>query len=625
MADGVLYLDIDDEITSAAARVRAVAGGRVAVVLPYGSRVATSRINFRLLARDALTHEKRLSIIASDSATRALAASAGLPVFASVSEYEASLPPPRESATDVAAGAAIAGAGSAAAVRKAKRAAGSGATDASQEAIWSETARVEAPGGEAVGGEASTGRDANDDDRAGTAAVAASAAIVGAGVADGGAFAAESAGSAPADSGPTSPPIPTTDGRRRAEVTATKSRGPGRRGPIAVGLAVLGLALLVGIVGAYLFLPSATIVVTPRTRTVGPIQLVVVADPTTTQPDPSAPSVPAQTLSVDVSASDTFPATGKRVAETAATGIVRFQNFDATPGVSNTIPAGSIVSTSSGIHFRTNRSVTIGEATLDFLTGKVTPTAALVGVTAVKPGPAGNVGPDTIRTIPPGEGPFLLVTNPNATTGGTRQEFPQVTQADVDAALVALDVTLHTDFAEQVADPALPPAGSTVFPGTAKLGPSTPTVDPATLVGTEAATFDLGATATGTVLAVDEAPLTSIAEMRLRESVASGSQLVEDSISITVGTAVVVGDKVTFPVTATATQVAVLDAAELKTMVLGKTKAEATVILAPYGTSVITLSPDWVGTIPTFENRVELTVEPGPAGPTGSPGVSPSP
>ena len=62
----------------------------VAVVLPYGSRVATSRINFRLLARDALTHEKRLSIVAGDAATRALAASAGLPVFSTVGEYEGS-------------------------------------------------------------------------------------------------------------------------------------------------------------------------------------------------------------------------------------------------------------------------------------------------------------------------------------------------------------------------------------------------------------------------------------------------------------------------------------------------------------------------------------------------------
>ena len=63
---GISYLDIDDEITSAAARIRSTEGSRVAVVLPYGSRVATSRINSRLLARDALTNGKRLSIVAGD-------------------------------------------------------------------------------------------------------------------------------------------------------------------------------------------------------------------------------------------------------------------------------------------------------------------------------------------------------------------------------------------------------------------------------------------------------------------------------------------------------------------------------------------------------------------------------
>ena len=91
MAGRIIYLDVDDEITSAATRIRTSEASRVAVVLPYGSRVATSRINFRLLSRDALTHEKRLSIVSGDPATRALAASAGLPVFSSVAEYEASV------------------------------------------------------------------------------------------------------------------------------------------------------------------------------------------------------------------------------------------------------------------------------------------------------------------------------------------------------------------------------------------------------------------------------------------------------------------------------------------------------------------------------------------------------
>jgi len=121
----ILYLDVDDEITTAAARVRASEGTRVGMVLPYGSRLATSRINFRLLARDATLNGKRLAIVASDAATRALAASAGLPIFASVAEYEAandaeraargsgSEPEPASAAPDVAAagaGAAVAGA-----------------------------------------------------------------------------------------------------------------------------------------------------------------------------------------------------------------------------------------------------------------------------------------------------------------------------------------------------------------------------------------------------------------------------------------------------------------------------------------------------------------------------------
>src|SRR5215510_403365 len=91
MATGTVYLDVDDEITSAAARIRGSEATKVALVVPYGSRIATSRMNFRLLSREAVVNNRRLSIVASDAATRALAASAGLPVYASVSEYDAAV------------------------------------------------------------------------------------------------------------------------------------------------------------------------------------------------------------------------------------------------------------------------------------------------------------------------------------------------------------------------------------------------------------------------------------------------------------------------------------------------------------------------------------------------------
>ena len=86
----IYYLDIDDEITSAAARIRDSSDSRIALVLSGGSRVATSRINFRLLAREAKQRSKRLAIVTADASVQSVARSADLPVYATVNEYERS-------------------------------------------------------------------------------------------------------------------------------------------------------------------------------------------------------------------------------------------------------------------------------------------------------------------------------------------------------------------------------------------------------------------------------------------------------------------------------------------------------------------------------------------------------
>jgi len=84
----IYYLDIDDEITSAAARIRDSSDSRIALVLSGGARVATSRINFRLLAREARHRNKRLAIIAADPSVQSVARSAELPVYPTVGDYE---------------------------------------------------------------------------------------------------------------------------------------------------------------------------------------------------------------------------------------------------------------------------------------------------------------------------------------------------------------------------------------------------------------------------------------------------------------------------------------------------------------------------------------------------------
>jgi hypothetical protein len=638
MAMRVLYLDIDDEITSAAARIRSAEEIRVAIVLPYGSRVATSRINFRLLSRDATTNGKRLSVVAADAATRALAASAGLPVFSSVAEYAAALEAER--------GTPDAGAGAAAEAVAAS--AVSAAVPPAHEASAPVSAEVTPAAGTAgpsevvpKGRRRRKGPSARVDDTARTDVPGLfDAEIVAAGATATAAAAEVAPGSSPATGadlrrarsgsirggpvrGAMAHPIgrspvavpaervvadtPREAGSRIASVAPTRAYGASlSRTPILIGLAVLALALVVGGVGAYLLLPSATVVITPRQVAIGPIDVRVVASPSATAPDPATKTVPAQTLTVEAQASGTFPVTGKRVQETAANGTVRFRNKDFTS--TNTIPRGSIVSTQGGIRFRTERAVTVPRAQLVNL--QIFPATASVKVTAVEGGPDGNVEPNTITVIPRGEDPLTLdVTNPDATRGGKRDEFPRVVQADLDAATKSVQGQLRKDFDTKVGDPTLAGGGSTVFAGTASLGQITFSVDPKTLLGKEVATFDLGASASGTVLAVDESAVTEVAGSDIASHVDAGYRLVDGSSDVKPSPGEVADGQISFPVTITARQVLVVDPAAVEAEIRGKTLADARTALGRYGQADLKVWPDWVGSIPTLDMRVDVRVQ----------------
>ena len=83
-----------------------------------------------------------------------------------------------------------------------------------------------------------------------------------------------------------------------------------------------------------------------------------------------------------------------------------------------------------------------------------------------------------------------------------------------DAATKALGEGLATAFQEKLADPALVADGSTVFGETASLGTPTYSVDPATLLGDEIETFDMGASASGTAWARSRTTSTGITGAR---------------------------------------------------------------------------------------------------------------
>jgi hypothetical protein len=263
----------------------------------------------------------------------------------------------------------------------------------------------------------------------------------------------------------------------------------------------------------------------------------------------------------------------------------------------------------------------------------INPSSASVEVEAVRNGTTGNVPANAITVVPPAEDPAITqVRNSQPTEGGSRTEFPEVAQEDIDNAIEALREQLDQSFRDQLSDPSIAPPGTTIFDRTAVMGEATPTANLEELVGQELEEFELGLTSTGTVVAVDPSPVESIAQSRLESFVSPGFQLVDGSVRIEPGAPVIDGQTVRFPVTVEASEVQIPEAAELKRLIMGKTEDEARSLLAPFGEVDLTLWPDWVTSVPTFDARVNVEVRPPlpveiiepPATPTAQP-ETPSP
>lgn len=87
----ICYLEVDDEVTSAIARIRAAKDREIVIVVPAGSRIATSRINFKLLAREAVERDLSAVAVSDEPQVRALAISAGLPAYDSITAAQQAL------------------------------------------------------------------------------------------------------------------------------------------------------------------------------------------------------------------------------------------------------------------------------------------------------------------------------------------------------------------------------------------------------------------------------------------------------------------------------------------------------------------------------------------------------
>lgn len=360
MNKDIIYIDVEDDITAIIGKLKAGREKIVALVPPKRIGVLQSAVNLRLLQRAAQQDNKHLVLISNNQALSALAAAAQIPVARNL-----------QSKPEIPEIAAL-------------------SIDDDDDII--------------DGAQLPVGELERTSDTTGMGAVAFTNPAIDAAV---GANAAEETGRA-------KPPV-AGQAMARARVKVPNFNRF-RKKLLLIGC---GIVLLIGfLIWAIAFAPQATVVITART-TDSSMNAVVALD-TASQTDLANKTLHATTQQVKKDVSIAFTATGKKDVGEKATGTVVFSTA-AIDNLGTVIPAGTVLTSTSGQTYTTDSSVTI---TITNYKG------APVGVTAVTRGASSNGANGKVTGAPSGISSSLQA----PTAGGTDKTITVVTQDDLQKA-----------------------------------------------------------------------------------------------------------------------------------------------------------------------------------------------
>jgi hypothetical protein len=390
-------------------------------------------------------------------------------------------------------------------------------------------------------------------------------------------------------------PSPVASGRRR------------RRSPNLPAWPWLAALLVPALAIGAALLPGATVRITAATVPVGPVSI------------PVAVAIDGR-LVAELQATTQGTATGERLEEAAATGVVTFFNWNS---FEVEIPQGTHVSVGGTTTFVTLERIKVPRRR-SFLNPD--PGQKSVGVIAVEPGPGGNVAARAIDTIDDESVRLLLrafddnsnrlVVNDEPTTGGVETSHAVIQQSDIDAAVSAIEANLE----QQLSDALAADPDRLYSEG---LETEVPVVDPDDLVGTEdEATFELNGT-----LAVDRAyasrtdveAAARAAFLTLGDEVPAGTEIVADSIVIDLGPATASGDELEVVASVTASAAVAFDETAVRDRIAGMTVEEARAELADLGEIEVQLWPAWVDRLPRLTFRISVETVPPSASESPSP------
>ena len=197
---------------------------------------------------------------------------------------------------------------------------------------------------------------------------------------------------------------------------------PRRESPAARAI-YLGLSFLALVALGIFFLPGATVVINPQNE-VQSVMLEIVADPSATTSNLSTGTVPTFSQETTVEGTQTATTTGTAgFPDKVASGTLKFTNRGK---LEITLPARTTVTTlgNDRVRFRT--------ASVDDLVIKPNK-SVLVEAVAVKSGLSGNLPPNRLVAIEDPIGLDLIVTNPEATSGGHEIFVPSPSSLDVES------------------------------------------------------------------------------------------------------------------------------------------------------------------------------------------------
>jgi hypothetical protein len=555
MKDNALYLEADEDITSAIDKLSKSTGSSVQIVVPKRSTMLQSIINLKLLKKAAETSGKELVLVTNDRIASDLAARVGLGVAPSLGAKpvikEAEVPDLKSHDEVIE------------------------ADDPEPPLLPAEPATKPAPPRRAF-----LKRRAVSDEPAVPALTAAAA--------------AEAATPAPA-----------------------AASGPGLKVPnfarlqrrvMWVGLAV---ALVVGYFVTMYFIQSAKVTLYANGSKVS-IDTTFAVDPGLKTTDKDKAVLAGQTVSVSKDLSGAFTPTGKKDVGTKAGGTITISNC--LDNNDHTFVAGTRFQAPDGKIFRSTADVVVTGGQGTFFTGCTKPGTGTVTVQADQNGDTYNEAPATYTM--PGL-PASQQTGQNSITskgaqmsGGTSKSVTIVTQSDVDTAKAAI-LDKDKDNAKRDLDGRVPSGYVQLEPSqTAKVD----SITPSPAVDAEGSTGTLALKVTYTVLAVKQSEYKDLVEAQELKQIGDKNQIYDDGLAaaqLTTSDGDTTGRQ-TFHFTTEASGGPKIDTAALTAQLKGKRFGDATDLAKRQpgvSNAEISLSPSWSTNLPSRPGKIKIVIQ----------------